>query len=273
MALNIFWRDQIRIAMICSSIYSAEVLFMALITAAQVGGDSTTSQQASPGLLSFLASIAVFAPPVLGGILAGHRVKRRMVAVEVYREIVEILSLATRPGDNEDEEVFDLVADPFMAYRKRLSRIIDLMMMAAVELDARQRLGFTPHPISTIIRASAEELRKFLKSKLALSLEMPVGVVETLTNVATLLHSSRDPKLCQDIASQVSAFDEVGHPVVEVAGRPPGRIRGFLARTATSIKGIAAVMASGATIFAVVVAIILSLLGRIDIDTLLGHLR
>lgn len=275
MALNIYWHGQIPTAMICSSIYSVEVIFIA---ATQASGDKSTSQATStspetPALLAALAITAlVLAPPMLGAFFAGHRVKRRMVAVEVYLEIVEILSLATLP-DNDDGGSPELIADPSISYRDRLCKVVDLMIMAAAELDARQRQGFTPHPISTILRASAEELRIFLRSKLALSSEMPTHIVDTLTNVAVLLGSSRDPDLCQNIASQLFAFDESGHPAIEVTIRPPGRIHSFFVRTGTSIKGIAAVMASGATIFTVVVAMILSLLGRIDINTLLGHLR
>jgi hypothetical protein len=169
LALNLFWYSQIRLLTILPAAYAVEVILFAgdYVSGQSAGRNAPAAQTTQYPIIISLFLVALgLGPPMAVAFFASKKVERRMVAVKLYSEIGDILSAE---GDYLQKEApSELVADPLATYRAALSRVASLLEEVATQLDSRQPRGFTPHPIATTMRASAEFLKRYLRSDTSL---------------------------------------------------------------------------------------------------------
>ena len=91
--------------------------------------------------------------------------------------------------------------------------------------------------------------------------------------VIAVLLGPRALTVYHQLDERVTAFDQQGDPAVELISKPPSRLAVLADRTTASIQRINAVTVSIATIAALLLAVILAALGRINLSALVEHLR
>jgi hypothetical protein len=200
-------------------------------------------------------------------------VENRLVSAKVCLEIIEVIQ-PPKPADSTHEMDYPgVIADPLGSRRSALAQIARLLADAARQLDAQQPRGLPPHPISTLLRAASLSVRRFLGNQRSLHMPIPEDLTELLKTTLALFAAHRDQTAYQRLAEQAAAFDEHGDPAVDLIGNPPSRFVAFASRTVTSIPKIAIVITSIATITAIIIAVTLALLHRMNITDLLQYLK
>ncbi|WP_327034900.1 hypothetical protein [Micromonospora ureilytica] len=77
----------------------------------------------------------------------------------------------------------------------------------------------------------------------------------------------------RELAGRVQAFDEDGRPTSETFVRPPSRLAVAITKLTDGAQRTAAVLAALAGMAATFIAVALAIVGKIDSDALLGHLK
>ncbi len=102
---------------------------------------------------------------------------------------------------------------------------------------------------------------------------IPSDLTDTLTTTLALLSAPRDLAIYHRLAQCVSAFDKDGDPAVELIEKPPSRFAVLLSRALADIPRITLVVSSIVTTIAILIALILALRHRMNVDELLRYLR
>jgi hypothetical protein len=166
-----------------------------------------------------------------------------------------------------------VIVDPLGRFRSDLAQIAGHLADTARQLDARQMRGFPPHPTSTLLRAVSRSIREFLGNERSLQASIPDDLTELLGMTLALFGAHYDPSVYKRLVQRVSAFDEHGDANVDMLEKPPGRIAHFLNLTVSGIPKITLVVASIATVAAIIIALVLFILHRMNINDLLHYLR
>ncbi|MEV4545080.1 hypothetical protein [Micromonospora echinaurantiaca] len=274
-ALNAFGYAQVGRLAVLGFLYPWLLLFAlyASVPEAQAARQGETPGQ-SISLLVGIGYLALFCVPTALAVRATAGVLRRRHAVSAAAvAIAEFLGPPPRPKPSDAaDRLADRVPDPLPHTRDRLVRVAEQLTEAARQLDARQRRGFTPHPLATVLRGSANRVQGFLASDRALAPAPPDDLVGVLTLTFQLLAGSAGPETRAELAGLVAAFDEDGAPAVTLHARPPGRLATVLSRASTGVERAVLLLGGTATIVGLVLAVVLSARGSGDPNDLVGHL-
>jgi hypothetical protein len=131
-----------------------------------------------------------------------------------------------------------MATDSLGARRKRLAEIATYLKDSATRLDKKKAKGFAPHPTSTVLRAVARTIHRFLKSDESITSSLSSDLLDSLAQTFALLVAPHNPADVQDLAKRVCAFDHQGNPVLESIEKPPGRasqiVKGAIEQTQTT---------------------------------------
>jgi hypothetical protein len=273
-ALNIYWYSRISSATIFAAIYPWW-FFIITLASTSSNSQSTSSgfSHTFPILLSALILLAAFSITMIPAMAVARPIELRMVSAKVCEELCLLLQPA-EGADPEDKERFPgLIADPLRSRRRGLAQVAGHLADTARQLDARQKRGLPPHPISTLLRAVSHAIRKFLGNERSLQGIIPDDLTEMLGTTLALLGADDEQSVYHRLAHQISAFDEHGNPAVEVIERPPGRVAHLMSFTVTGIPKLALVITSIAGVAAISIAVALVFLHRMNVSELLHYLR
>lgn len=273
---HIYWVSHIRVAAFFAGMYP--VLFFG-VALGNLSGSSSTSSSARPDLykeflvLSVLVAFAVLS--IAPALTVAGLIERRLITARVCHELCTALT------DSKDKaqarrggKYPSLMTDPHVEIRRNsLAVIAEHLEEAAWGLDARQIRGYSPHPISTLLRAVSRSIRQYLKSERSLRKDIPNDLRDTLAMTIILLSVEPGPENVQQLAKRCSAFDSHGSPAVELKEKPPSRVAIFVGRTLATIPRIALALTSLAGVTALVIAVILTLLHRMNVSELLRYLH
>ena len=273
LAVNIYWYYRIKTAALFAALYPWVFLIVGTVSVPT----GSSSGDNSSGTFSFVIGVGIaiaIMVPCLGPPMAiAHLIERRMISAQVGAETCSLLeSIKERKLDKQTTSSA-LIVDPLGQFRRHLTSIAEHLADAARELDARQVRGFSPHPISTLLRAVSRSIRQFLKSEQSLWGSIPAELVDTLTMTVALLTAPRDQDIYHSLGEKVSAFGKDGEPAVELMDKPPGRLAILASRTVTSVPRIGLVITSIAGIAVILTAIILTLLHKMNVHELLSYLQ
>jgi len=165
------------------------------------------------------------------------------------------------------------VEDPLGRQRRDLAVLAGHLANAARILDARQLRGTTPHPLSTLLRAASQYTRRFLTSEQSLDGSIPDDLSQVLQSVALMLAMPKQAAGRQPLLRHAQAFDPDGNPSIELEARPPGRLAAAGSRVAQAIAAVVAPVTNLATLAAIIGALALLVLHRLDITDVLHFLR
>lgn len=241
--------------------------------------ETSPDQQGGPPGLSISPLVGIgylllfFLPTALAVRATAGLLRRRLAASAAVVAIAEFLGPppTPKPSDAADR-LADGVPDPLRHTRDRLVRVAERLTEAARQLDARERRGFTPHPLATVLRGSANRVHEFLASDRALAPAPPDDLVRVLTLTFQVLVGPARPEPRAELAGLVAAFDEEGAPAVALHARPPGRLSTALTRATTGVERAVLLLGGTATIVGLVLAVVLAAFGSGDANDLVGHL-
>jgi hypothetical protein len=205
--------------------------------------------------------------------LVARPIELRMVSAKVCEELCLFLKSAECSPPSTGKPFSNLIVDPLGRFRSDLTQISGHLADTARQLDARQIRGSPPHPIATLLRAVSRSIREFLGNERSLQTSIPDDLTEILGMTLALFGAHHDQSVYDRLARRVSAFDEHGAANVDVLEKPPGRIAHFVSRTASGIPKMALAVASIATVTAIIIALILFILHRMNVNDLLHYLR
>lgn len=273
LTLTVYWYSRFDSAIMFASIYPW-CFFLAIIARGFSSSSSadSNSSQSFPVLLGALILMSVLLITILPAEATAYPIKHRMVSAKVCEELFLLLQLAEEGGASSDGISPMLIIDP-LGSRQILAQVAGHIADVARQLDARQVRGFPPHPISTLLRAISHSLRQFLENERSLQEHIPDDIIGTLKMTLLLFGGRRDRIFYQSLAEQVSAFDEYGHPAIDVVEKPPGRLTSIISRTATSIPKIALVVTGLSAIVAIAIAAALLAIHRMSVDEFLHFLH
>lgn len=165
------------------------------------------------------------------------------------------------------------VEDPLGRQRRDLAVLAGHLTDAARVLDARQLRGTTPHPLSTLLRAASQYIRRFLTSERSLGGSIPDDLSQVLESVPLMLAVPREAVGRQVLLRHTEAFGRDGNPAIELEARPPGRVAVAAGRVAQAIATVVAPVTNLAAIAAIIGILVLLALHRLDILDVLHFLR
>jgi hypothetical protein len=204
---------------------------------------------------------------------AAQAIELRLVSAKVCEELCLLLKPAEDSKQSEHKHSTGLIVDPLGSRRLDLAQIAMHLNDTARQLDARQKRGFSPHPISTLLRAVSRTIGEFLANERSLRGIIPCDLTETLATTLALLGNDKDQSVYHRVKQKVSAFDEHGNPAVDVPERQPSRIARLMSFTVSGIPKMALLVTSIATVAAITIAVALVLLHRMNTGELLNYLR
>jgi hypothetical protein len=197
---------------------------------------------------------------------------RALVFDRLAWEVCWLLDPATALAARRQGPPLSVIPDPLRFLRAGLARTADHLDAAAWSLDARQVRGTAPHPVSTLFRSAAGDIRQFLRSKQSWTSEIPGGITALLQSVAVLLAMPAVPGSYEELERRVPAFDDDGNPATEPRRRPPGRVATAVSRATEGAKGIAAILAAIGLILGFVIAWALFAFHKMNITDVLSHM-
>jgi hypothetical protein len=274
LTLNIYWHSRISSAVKFAAMYPW--WFFAVVVASSSSNSSSGSSgssQSTPTLLLSLILLLALSVTLIPAMAVARPIEFRTISAKVCQELC--LFLQPNESDNQrDEDRFpDLIVDPLGSRRLELAEVAMHLADAARQLDARQKRGFSPHPISTLLRAVSRVIREFLSNERSLRILIPHDLTELLSMTLSMLGTHYDEAVYHCLIQQVSAFDERGNPTVDAIERPPSRAVRLMSFTTSGIPKIALVVTSIAAIAAISMAVALALLHRMNLNELLRYLR
>jgi hypothetical protein len=273
LTLNIYWHYRISAAILFALAYP--LWFLMVILSGTPSSSSTASAASAPPplLLDFAIPLLVVAPSAIPALIAALPIQRRMVSAKLAREICELLK-ATQRGDPARQAGYPgLIDDPLGRRRWELAQVAGHLADAARQLDAHQPQGLPPHPIATLLRGASATVRQYLGSEHSLHGLIPDDLIEMLETSLALFAAYHDQAVYQRLAKQVAAFDQHGDPAVQPTDKLPGKLATLASRTAAGIPKMTAVIISIAAVVAIITAVVLALLHRMNSNDLLHYLR
>ncbi|TVY99982.1 hypothetical protein EAS64_38500 [Trebonia kvetii] len=257
LALRIYWYEGLK----WRAVWAIASTWI-LLAAATVGARVPQTSEPGDGL-AVLVLLAGQGLPVV----VVNTVYRRLAFDHVLSGICFLLAPASvaKTVRAHQQGAFDgPIADPFRQ-RDHLAKLAGALSSAAWALDARQVRGTAPHPVSTLLRAASERLRRFLRSKESWSASLPPRYTELLHSVVRLLSMPSHPGAYTDLVDRVPAFNRDGQPAADPGPRPPGRLATIASRVTTGIQGVVSAVTGIVTIAIIVIVWTLFMLHRLDI--------
>ncbi|HEY8457485.1 MAG TPA: hypothetical protein VIL34_17965 [Actinopolymorphaceae bacterium] len=204
--LNMYWARKIPVG-ITVGIGQIVVLAIALVVVASQGLPwNQPNEVISVGSLVWIPAVLALPAPA---IVAGRIGRRRMASALAISEVLRVLDLRERRA-----VILTPIRDPLWKERDGLGEIVALLRESARQLDARQRREMSPHPISHLLRASADDIHRFLRSDRSLvAYDIPDDIRKTLILVLKVLLGPAREETYKELNSYVSAFDGAGEPV------------------------------------------------------------
>ncbi|WP_328848538.1 hypothetical protein [Micromonospora zamorensis] len=272
-AANAFWFTMAHTVEVLAVMYPVVALAAAVPGVVSSPGEAQVDDAAWPPLLGIIVVFLALMPLVVPAHFAASRLRRRLAGWELSVEICQ--SLTPPDEENRDDslqmpETLRPLAD---AHRNRLVDIVVLLDQTAVLWDRRQPQGFVPHPAATMLRAVSASIRRHLQSPHSCQPATPSDLRETLRKVLDLLVEPDQTSAMRELACRVQAFDEDGRPTIETFVRPPSRLAVTITKLTDGAQRTAAVLAALAGMAATFIAVALAIVGKIDSDALLGHLK
>lgn len=276
LTLNIYWHYRIGAAILFAMAYP--LWFLGVLLSGTPSSSSTASAtSAPPPLLLILLGVAILlllvAPGAIPALMAAIPIQRRLVSAKLAREICELLKVTERGDPAREAGYPGLIDDPLGRRRWELAQIAGHLADTAWQLDAHQPRGLPPHPLATLLRGASATVRQFLGSEHSLKGLIPDDLIEMLKTSLALFAAHHDQAVYQHLAKQVAAFDQRGDPTVQPTDKLPGKLATLASRTAAGIPKMAAVITTIAIAVAIIAAVILALLHRMNSNDLLHYLR
>ncbi|NUW40192.1 hypothetical protein [Nonomuraea rhodomycinica] len=267
-AVDAFWLSHIRSATLIVGASQTSVFFPVLVG----GGLTKTFTWLESGPFPLLLIVAVYLPPVFWALWIMGRLEKRWASMELPVRLAQLLDpIQSESGPSIDGEDGFLPALDH-ALRKKLIAIVGLLDNSANRLDAQQPVGFTPHPISTLLRGASVQLREFLVGP-NYGAQLSSRLDEILRLILVIFSEPKDAAQYDKLASLVEAFDEQGTPSIELPVKPPGKLSRLFSRATASAQGTLAIMGGLIASLVPLLAIALVLLGKIDIEKLVELLK
>lgn len=273
LALNIYWRSCLGLAGFFSVIYPWWFL---LVLAAEQNLDAA----AAVTILFFLMAVPLAVPVWL----ASRPIDRRLLPEKICMELCGILKApppaGTTPGGpgqngppSGHPDLEGLISDPLGYLRGRVAQIAADLDDAAARLDKRQKLGLPPHPVATLMRASAKSIRLYLGSQRSLQDTLDSDMKDLLAATLMLFAKRGDLTVYARLAQQAGAFNPEGNPAVETAQKSPGRLARLTSQAFEGIPKMSLAITSIATMAAIILAVVLALLHLLPTDQLIQYLK
>jgi hypothetical protein len=260
LALRVYWYSALR-----------RVGLVAVCTPWVLLNVATAGSSQPPAPAWYVVLFVVLWVSFLGAAFYGFY--RALVFDRLASEVCWLLDPATALAARRQGPPLSVIADPLRFLRAGLARTAGHLDAAAWSLDARQVRGTAPHPVSTLFRSAARDIRQFLRSKQSWAPEIPGAITALLQSVAVLLAMPADPGSYQELARRIpAAFDGDGNPAAEPERRPPGRIATAVSRATEGAKGIAAVLTAIGLILGFVIAWALFAFHKMNITDVLSHM-
>jgi hypothetical protein len=269
LSLNIYWYSRISSGILFSTIYPWLYVIVVYTSSSDPSNGNAASSQNTPFVVSLFIFLALISPTLIPAWALARPIQRRMIATKASEEICLLLQSVTDAGGSQ---FHGLIADPF-PYREDLANITQHLADVARQLDGRQLRGLAPHPISTLLRAVSWHIHEFLSNERSLRDCIPDDIREILTMTLGMFSAQYDWSSYHSLAQRISAFNMNGDPAVELIGKPRSRIASFASGMITGIPRIAIAITSLTAISAIIAAIILALLHRMNSNELLHYLR
>jgi hypothetical protein len=230
--------------------------------------DKGPSPVPTPGWASLLIVLlsAAFMGPVV------YVFHRRLVFSRIANETCWLLDPQLAKNARSAGPPLFSLADPLRFLRSSLGRLTNYLASAACALDARQAAGNGPHPVSTLFRAAADDIRKFLRSERSWATDIPSDITELIQMIAVLIAMPADPASYQALAKRVGAFDSHGNPTTDPGQLPPGRFTTSASRATESIKGTADVIKAIGVVVVFAVSWALFATHAVNISYVGGHM-
>ena len=264
LAIRIFWYSTLEARLAISAVITFVLQVLATVTAPK--GHERIAY------FTGLVAITFFSPALIRVIrqLTEHwRPFDRLMTEACLLLDPKTASAAPTRGRRHDKPV----EDPLGPQRRDLAVLGGHLTDAARILDARQLRGTTPHPLSTLLRASSQYVRRFLANERSLDGSIPDDLSQVLQSVTLMLAMPRAAVGRQILLRHIQAFDSDGNPAIQVEVRPPGRVATVANRAAQAVAATVAPVANLATIAAIIGALVLLALHRLNALDVLHFLR
>ena len=253
LSLNIYWYSHLYLAAVVGSVYPWMFLIVWSYTGNSGSDANATSNQSSSSLILIVAAALTIGIPFL----SLRYIHREMAWWKVCQELYLLLDSQDDTTDSTSLAVRLRIADPLRDKRRWLARISQDLSYSAEILEARQARKIKPHPISTILRAVSIRMRQFLISQESLQESLPSSLLNTLSLTLVMLCQSKTPEVYQNLAKQVSAFDQDGGPTVGLETNVHNKAIALASRATAGLRGTASlVTALGAAILIIVIGIL-----------------
>jgi hypothetical protein len=207
--LNMYWSGKIPVGLAMGIAQVALVATALAVASSQPlptieAGDIVSSNS----IVWIPIALALPIPPILIARVA----RRRLASASAIVEILRVLDLRERRAI-----ILTPVRDPLWKERDSLGEIVALLRETARQLDTRQRREMSPHPISNLLRAAAEDIHRFLRSYQSLEERdgLPGDIRNTLILVLKVLVGPAEPETYKELNASVGAFDSGGAAVVK----------------------------------------------------------
>ena len=275
-AINIYWHYRVKTAAIFAACYPW--LFFGVAFAGLSGNSSASgsnSSQASAYLVGLLFLVALSFPFPVPGLSCGAPYRTSHGARQGLGRSGASCWEDQQEGKVDREGAFArLVTDPLGTRRKELAKIAEHLCRHGQSAGCTAGTWFfPPSDLHTLAGGFSRSIHQFLGGKESLQASVPDDLRETLVMTLALLSVRRDPDLYHRLAQRVAAFDSDGLPAVELTENPPGWISILAARTLATIPRITVAVIGMAAIAAIIIASILTILHRMNLEELLRYLR
>ncbi|WP_141703939.1 hypothetical protein [Planobispora rosea] len=271
LVVDSYWLDNTHMAMAFSAAYPFFVAYAFLIPL-----ESPSPQASSPpGQLAgwqFLATLCVILIPAAVAAATEKWISKRWAIAQAGVELLRLLyPVESRKGE-EGECLPHLAVEPNASPRAELASICDLLDGAARRIDAQQRRGFAPHPVSTLLRAVSRRIVNHLMGP-SYGADLPEDLARVLQLTLVVLTGPADVGPYEKLAALVLAFDSDGAPAAGPLPRSPGLISRMVSRATASVQGLVALVGGLTALMIPLIAVVLIIIGKIDIEKFVGLIK
>lgn len=279
LAVDFFWSEHLHYTVEKFAVIYPLIIFeivIPTITPFDSSASSSTTTELDtevPILVNLLSVVLMFVPSLAAVSVAVTRIQRRFAGSYAAVELCKILRLPEPEKSKSGQIIAESSLKSMEARRKELAHLAELLHQAAGRLDAQQPRGFTPHPTATVFRGVVQQIRQHLRSPNSYDAQIPAELIETLRLNLFLLVDQCDVERYQGLAARVSAFDEAGNPSAEILTKPPSRVARLYEGATATVTRTGAVVAALIGLAVPVIAISLTILGKIDVQSLLRFLK
>lgn len=258
LAVRVYWYGTLNLRLLATQC----AVWLLLILSAAASANPYRNED-----LVALFTSTIFSPIAFGA--TQYLMERKRIFDRILTEACYLLDPKATPLRNAGRKYRGPIDDPLELQRPDIGDLIGVLSDAARILDARQVRGIAPHPVSTLLRAASQYLRDFLSNERSLGALVPDDLLDVLRSVVMVLVMPGEAASRQALLQHVKAFDGAGHPMVNLEGRPPSRLVVAANRTARAIAAIQPPIVNLATVVAIITALVLFILHKLNIiDTL-----